>query len=60
MRLKPEFVWFCYYRIPAPCDLKRLNSVCMYISMKTVVGASTALSIFISVFSAMLYKPQKR
>ena len=34
----------------------RLSSLCMYISMETVVGTSTGLSAFISVFSAMLYK----
>ena len=37
----------------------RLYSLCMYISMETVVGTSTGLSAFISVFSTMLYKPQK-
>ena len=37
----------------------RLYSLCIYISMETVVGASTGLSIFSSVFSTMLYKLQK-
>ena len=37
----------------------RLYSLCMYISMETVVGTSTGLSAFISVFSTMLYKFQK-
>ena len=37
----------------------RLYSLCMYISMETVAGASTGLSAFISVFSTMLYKHQK-
>ena len=32
---------------------------CVYISMETVVGASTGLLGFISVFSIMLYKLQK-
>ena len=34
-----------------PCDSLR-----MYISKETVVGASTGLSTFISVFPTMLYK----
>ena len=34
----------------------RLYSLCMYISMETVVGPSTGLWAFISVFSTMLYK----
>ena len=37
----------------------RLSFLCMYIRMETVVGASTELSAFISVFSIMLYKLQK-
>ena len=37
----------------------RLYSLCMYISMETVVGTSTGLSTFISVFSTMLYKLRK-
>ena len=38
----------------------RLNSSCMYISVGTVVGASTDLPVFISLFSTMLYKRQER
>ena len=37
----------------------RLYSLCMYTSMETVVGASTGLSVFISVFLTMLYKWKK-
>ena len=37
----------------------RLYSLCMYISMEIVVGPSTGLSAFISVFPTMLYKLQK-
>ena len=37
-----------------------LYSLCMYISMGTVVGASAGLSVFISVLSTMLYKLQKK
>ena len=37
----------------------RLYSLCMYVSMETVVGTPTGLSAFISVFSTMLYKLQK-
>ena len=37
----------------------RLYSLCMYISMETVVSTSTGLSAFISVFLNMLYKLQK-
>ena len=32
----------------------RLYSLCMYISMETVVGTSTGLSVFISVFSTFI------
>ena len=39
--------------------IRRLYSLCMYISMETVVGTPTGLSAFISVFSTMLYKLQK-
>ena len=38
----------------------RLHSLCMYISTGTVVGISTGLPVFISLFSTMLYKLQKR
>ena len=37
----------------------RLYSLCMYVSMETVVGASTGLPVFISVFSTMLNKLPK-
>ena len=37
----------------------RLNFLCMYINMGTVVGTSTGLLVFISLFSTMLYKLQK-
>ena len=37
----------------------RLYSLCMYISMETVVGTSIGLSVFISVISTMLYKLPK-
>ena len=37
----------------------RLYYLCMYITMETAVGASTWLSVFISVFSTMLYKFHK-
>ena len=37
----------------------RLNFLGMYVSMGTVVGASTGLPVFISIFSIMLYKLQK-
>ena len=45
-KVKQETIW-------------RLSFLCMYIRMETVVGASTELSAFISVFSIMLYKLQK-
>ena len=37
----------------------RLNFLCMYINMGTVVGTSTGLPVFISLFSTMLKKLQK-
>ena len=37
----------------------RLCSLCMYIRMETVVGASSELSALISVFLTMLYKLQE-
>ena len=37
----------------------RFYSLFMCINMKTVVGTSTGLSVFISVFSTVLYKLQK-
>ena len=37
----------------------RLYSLCMYISMETVVGASIGLSVLISIFSNMSYKLHK-
>ena len=45
-KVKQETIW-------------RLSSLCMYIRMETVVGASTEVSAFISVFSIILYKLQK-
>ena len=39
--------------------IQRLYSLCMYISMETVAGATTGLPAFISIFSTMLYKLQK-
>ena len=39
--------------------METCDSLCMYISMETVVGASTGLSTFISVFSTMLYELRK-
>ena len=44
----------------APELLWRLNSLRTYISMEPPVGASTGWSVFISAFSTMLYKFQKR
>ena len=37
----------------------RFYCLCMYISMETVVGASTELSTFISVFSTMYIQTSK-
>ena len=52
----------CIHLMQAKVKLEpiwKLSSLCMYIPMATVVGASTELSAFISVFSTMLYKLQK-
>ena len=37
----------------------RLNFLCIYINMGTIVGTSAGLPVFISLFSTMLYKLQK-